>query len=158
MKKITDLYEVNQTKLEQSFQDACANEEFKNYVYGLNIKEEVLMKYTSGLEDAFLECEHCKKCKNLDICQNKVQGYCYTPIGNENLITFSYVACDKMKKKLEEDAYKDNLDLFEMPIEIKNASFKDIKSTNSLSIFFTFSSPTKLSNSSNISSIDLFCS
>jgi len=126
VKKLTDLYEVNQTKLEQSFQDACANKDFKDFVYGLNIKEEVLIKYTSSLEDTFLEYENCKKCKNLDTCKNKVLGYCYTPVGTNNMITFSYIACSKMNKQLKENAYKENLALFEMPKELKNASFKDI--------------------------------
>ena len=126
MKKMTDLYDVDTTKLDQSFQDACAKKEFKDYVYGLNIKEEVLIKYTSRLEDAFLEFDNCKKCKKLDTCKNKVFGYCDTPVGNGNMINFSYVACDKMNQQLQENAYKENLDLFEMPAEIRDASFKDI--------------------------------
>ena len=54
MKKVTDIYKVDEDKLAHSFQDACSDKEFYDYVYGLNVKEEVLMKYTSSLEDAFL--------------------------------------------------------------------------------------------------------
>ena len=42
MKKVTDIYEVDELKLTQSFQEACTNKEFKEYVYNLNIKEDVL--------------------------------------------------------------------------------------------------------------------
>lgn len=126
MKKITDMYNTDILKLHQSFEDACANENFKNFVYGLNIEEEILIKYTSSLEEAFLECQNCKKCKSLDSCKNKVSGYAYTAIKEGNIINFSYDACKKLKSKLEMDAYKSNLDLYDMPKEIKDASFKAI--------------------------------
>lgn len=126
MKKITDLYNTDMTALTHSFQDACADKKFKDFVYGLNIKEEVLMRYTSSLEDAFNECENCKKCSSLSSCKNKVQGYCYSPVAADNIITFSYDACKYLQENLKENAYKENLDLFEMPKDIKNASFKNI--------------------------------
>ncbi len=126
MKKVTDIYEVDNKKLIQSFQDACAKKEFKDYVYNLNIKEDILIKYTSSLEESCEEFYNCKNCKNLENCPNKIKGYCYTAIDNGNVITFSYDTCPKMDKKLKEDSYKENLDLYELPKEIKDASFKDI--------------------------------
>ena len=123
MNKIDKLPEADLTALTHSFWDACENQDFKDFVYGLNIKEEILMKYTSSLEDAFLECQNCKNCKSLDSCKNKVEGYCYTPIGGERIITFSYEEC---KKKEKENAYKENLELFDINKDIKNASFKEI--------------------------------
>lgn len=126
MKKITDYYNANITELTHSFQDACSNLEFKKYVYELNIKEDILMKYTSSLEDAFVENKNCYNCKSLKTCKNKIKGYVYTPIKNGNIITFSYDACKKMQKQQEEDAYKNNLDIYDLPKEIKEASFKNI--------------------------------
>ena len=126
MKKVTDIYETDNKKLTQSFQDACAKKEFKDYVYNLNIKEDILMKYTSSLEEAYEEFNNCKNCKSLDTCKNKIKGYCYTPISEGNIINFSYDVCSKMNKKLKDDSYKENLSLYELPKEIKDASFKDI--------------------------------
>lgn len=126
MKKITDVYEIDNTKLTHSFQEACANKEFKEFVDSLNQKEEVLMKYTSSLQDVLQETQNCKNCKNIETCPNKIKGYVYTPIISGNIITFSYDACKKEIKKEQEDAYKANLDIYKMPKEIKNASFKDI--------------------------------
>lgn len=126
MKKVTDIYKVDEEKLAHSFQDACSDKDFYDYVYGLNVKEDILMRYTSSLEDAFLENKNCKNCKGLDCCLNKVKGYCYNAINDKGMITFSYDACDYMKKKLENDSYKDNLELYEMPKDIKDASFKNI--------------------------------
>jgi len=126
MKKVTDMYKVNETDLIHNFQDACSDKGFKEYVYSLNIKEDILMKYTSSLEEAYQECENCKKCKDLDNCLNKLKGYVYTPILESNMINFSYDACPKQEKVLKETAYKDNIDLYDMPKEIKEASFKNV--------------------------------
>ena len=126
MKKVTDIYEVDELKLTQSFQEACANKEFKDYVYSLNIKEDILKKYTSSLEDAFEEHNNCKNCKSLDKCKNKIKGYCYTPIKEDKLISFSYDACPGMAEKVKEEAYTTNIRMFELPKELKKASFKDI--------------------------------
>lgn len=126
MKKVTDLYNVDLIALHQAFEDACANKEFKDFVDGLNIKEDIMIKYTSSLEDAFLDCNNCKKCKDLANCPNKVPGYVYTPVSDGNVIVFSYDACKKLNKKLQDDSYKENLDLFEMPKSLKEASFKEL--------------------------------
>ena len=126
MKKIDEIPETDLTALKHSFQDACADKKYKDFVYGLNIKEEILMKYTSNLEDAFLECQNCEKCKSLSQCKNKVEGYRYVPREHKGIIEFSYEACDKKLDDLEKNAYKDNLELFEISQDIKNASFKDV--------------------------------
>lgn len=112
--------------LVHSFQDACSNKEFKEYVYNLDAKEETLMKYTTRLEEAFEECKNCAVCKNLETCKNKVQGYAYTPIAKEKTIEFSYVICKKQQEEEKRTSYQTNLELFDMPKDIKNATFKDM--------------------------------
>lgn len=117
---------VDETSLKHSFQDACSNKDFKSYVYGLGVSEDTLMKYTSRLEEAFSECKNCSSCKGLDVCKNKVPGYAYTPKGNDNIIEFSYVICQKQAEEDKKTSYQKNLELLEMPKDIKNASFKDM--------------------------------
>ena len=126
MDKLKNIYDFDLIDLTHSFQDACSDKDFKDYVYGLNIKEETLMRYTSNLEDAYKEMTSCKNCKNINDCPNKLKGYIYTPIKSGNVITFSYDACKKTQDKIKEDAYKANLDLFDMPKDIKNARFQDM--------------------------------
>ena len=126
MKNFSDIYNVDLTALHQAFEDACSDSEFKDFVYGLNIKEDIMIKYTSSLEDAFLDCKNCKKCKDLSTCPNKVPGYVYTPVSEENVIVFSYDACPKLNNKIKEDSYKENLDFFEMPKALQEASFKSL--------------------------------
>ncbi len=127
MQKVNDLINnVDVTALSQSFMSACSDKEFKDFVYGLEIKEDILMKYTSSLEDAHLECKNCKKCPGLAECKNKVPGYVYTPIKDNNIINFSYVACDKKIKEIKDNEYRQNIELFDMPKDIANATLKDM--------------------------------
>lgn len=126
MKVKEELLKSDITALTHSFQDACANKDFKKFVDSLKIKDDVLMKYTSSLEDAFVEYNNCKNCKGLLQCNNIMNGYRYTPIEKNGVITFSYDACDKEIKELETNKYKNNLEVFDMPKNIKDASFKDI--------------------------------
>ncbi|HIR49062.1 MAG TPA: primosomal protein DnaI [Candidatus Faecimonas gallistercoris] len=118
--------DIDQLNLLHSYQDACSNEKFRKYVEKLPIEEEVLIKYTSSLEDAYQEYENCKKCKSLACCKNKIEGYCYTPKKDKKIINFSYIACKWNQIAMQENAYKENLELFDMPIEIKEASLKNV--------------------------------
>ena len=113
-------------KLKHSFADACQNKEFMNFAYQLDAPEDILMKYTSNLQDSYNECENCRHCNNLATCKNKVKGYCYKPNVNGNIIEFSYYECPK--KALEEklNAYQNNLKLYSMPQKIKSADFRGL--------------------------------
>jgi len=126
MKKIDDFYEVDNTKLQQSFITALNDKDFKAFINTLDIKDETLMKYTSNLEEASIEYHNCKNCKSLNACKNNMKGYKYTPIKEKEIITFSYEMCPKKEKEEDTLAYQKNLELFDMPKEIKEANFKDI--------------------------------
>lgn len=127
MKKITEVMEKdNKTNLKQSFMDACSDKEFKEYVYNLNIKEDILINYTSNLQDAYIEYNNCANCKGLSSCTNKLQGYRYTPYLDKDIINFEYAACDREVDKIQKDKYLSNISSFEMPKNIREASFKNI--------------------------------
>lgn len=127
MKNINSIMDkADEIELTHSFQDACSDKEFYNYVFSLDIQEETLKKYTSRLEDSFIEYKNCKNCPGLSECKNKVIGYKDTPEKDHDLISFSYVACKKLEKKIHDTAYQENIELFEMPKDIKEATLKDL--------------------------------
>ena len=127
MKKIDKIVKNdNKTDLKHDFMEACQDKEFKDYVYGLNIKEKILMNYTSTLQDAFLENKNCENCRSISTCKNKVKGYKLTPESNDKIITFDYVACSKKIKNDKTKEYEKFIKLYEMPANVKEASFKDI--------------------------------
>lgn len=132
MKEINDVIDnitLNQRiqlNLRKNFQEAMHDSNFRTIVTKLNLEEEILMKYTSQLEDCAQEYEHCLHCKNLLACKNKITGYVYLPEVIEGNLEFNYVACKYQQKKLKEQKYLGNILLFDMPQDIKNARMKHI--------------------------------
>lgn len=103
---------------------------FRKIANELGLNPEVLMKYTSKLENAACELKHCKKCKNILECKNEISGYVYYPIKNDENIEFCYMPC-KYKKMLEqENSYQNNIMYFDIPKNIKEASMRDIDTSD----------------------------
>ena len=112
--------------LKHSFMDACSNKDFSEFIKTLPIEEEILIKYTSKLEDAAKEYSNCKNCKEFSSCKNQIKGYCYTPLKENDTINFSYVMCNRLKETEKEKAYLKNINYYEASEELKKASFKDL--------------------------------
>lgn len=113
-------------KLKLSYEESKKDETFKELVDSINLSDDKLMKYTSRIEECTLEYKNCKKCKSLSSCKNSMTGYCYLPILNEGVLSFSYVACKYKEKYDEENKYTKNITSIDIPREIKNAKMKDI--------------------------------
>lgn len=127
MRRIVNTIEkVDENALQASFVESIKDSEFANYINSLEIPYEILMKYTSSLEDCLKEKKNCAKCKSLSVCPNMVKGYAYTPEFIGKKILFSYVACSRYNKHLEKTNYLKNIDFFKLPKELMEASFQDI--------------------------------
>lgn len=127
LSKIINKFDKNiDLKLEKEFNKAIEDSDFKKLVTKLDMPKKYLMKYTSKLQKTAVELSHCQNCKNVLECNHEVVGYVYYPTANENNLIFDYIPC-KYQKKLEKDnKFKENISLFDMPTEIKNAKMKDI--------------------------------
>ena len=127
MKSVNNVIgQLDENALKKQYLDACKNKDFKEYIKLLNIEEELLMKYTSTLEDAHQQFENCKQCKGLENCSNDIPGYLSKPMKEGKLINFSYVACKFKQKQLTDQEYINHLSYYNMPLEFKQASFKEI--------------------------------
>lgn len=129
MKNVKDIMKMsdqNVFDLKSNYQEALNNSKFRDYVKILNIPNEILMKYTSTLEDACLEFNNCSSCKALGMCKNQTKGFVLSPKRYNNTLNFEYVACPYMQKNLQENEYKKNIELFSAPKKIKEASLKSI--------------------------------
>lgn len=125
MKSVNTIFKMKEDvliSLKQNYIKAMENIKFRDYVNLLSIEEDILMKYTSILQDACSEFYNCKSCKGLNECKNKVKGYLLTPNKDKNKISFSYVSCKYEKDQM----YKKNVVLFDVPKMIKNADLRDI--------------------------------
>lgn len=132
MQKISELTKFKKinTNLDEAYDEALKNEDFKEMVSKLKIKRDILIKYTTTLENCAKEYHNCKNCKNICECQNTIIGYAYLPKISEGNLIFSYRPC-KYKNRLEKkNKYQNNIYLYNVPAEIKEASFSKIYKTD----------------------------
>ena len=121
---------LNNIDLDIEYKEALKNTEFKQITKSLKIDDDELKKYTSLLEESSKEYKHCKNCKNLLDCKNKVEGYCYLPINNNGALTFVYKPC-KYKEAMEnKNKHLNNIKYFNTPEYVKDASFENIYKTD----------------------------
>mgnify|MGYP005808808341 CR=1 FL=1 len=124
MKKISTLIKKEDVvKLKSYYGEALNDEDFSDYVSKLDVSMDVLIKYTSSIEDAVMELNNCRKCKGLKNCPNTLRGHVFKAIKDGNNLNFSYVPCSKLIKEEDTYAYKKNITCFELPKEISEASF-----------------------------------
>lgn len=132
MQKVSDKVKKNNLDylLDSAYDEALENENFKNFVCKLKIKREILKKYTSLLEESSFEYSNCLNCPGILECKNKIEGYAKLPKLVNDSLEFIYKPC-KYKKKLDkEEATHKNTSVFNVPNEIKEASFKNIYKTD----------------------------
>lgn len=110
------------TSIKQNYIKALEDEAFRRLITQYKIDEEVGMKYTSRLMDSSKEHTNCSNCPSLAACSNSVRGFCLTPKQNKNTINFSYDMCKYLKK----GEYRENVQVFDVAKDIKNASIKNI--------------------------------
>lgn len=92
--------------------------------FSLSIEE--MSKYTSLLTDAKEEYSHCRHCKGIMECKNKIMGYAYLPREKEGKLTFNYQPCKYQSKKAKEMSYLKNINLFSLPESLTSARLEDI--------------------------------
>lgn len=110
------------TSIKQNYIKALEDEAFRRLITQYKIDEEVGMKYTSRLMDSSKEHTNCSNCPSLAACSNSVRGFCLIPKQNKNTINFSYDMCKYLKK----EEYRENVQIFDVAKDIKNASIKNI--------------------------------
>ena len=127
MQKInTVISKKNDLKLKQAYMDACSNPKFKEYVDSINLKDDILGKYTSQLEDVLKEHEHCLSCPSLKDCKNSVRGHFLEAIVEESGLNFAYLPCHYQQRQEKITAHLKNMTCYDLPNDIKKASLKEI--------------------------------
>lgn len=114
------------SELKKEYLKAKKDEDFETYLRQIRLPHEVLMRYTSRLEDCFNEKKNCANCKCLNDCNNEVYGFCLQEVAVDNKLSFEYKSCKYKNKELKDN--KDNINVYtiDIPKEIKNAKMKDI--------------------------------
>lgn len=131
VEKMSDYGFNGKDEVLKNFNVAKENECFNELVSKLKLPDEKLMKYTTTLEECSINYEICSKCKGLIHCPFKLNGYSYLPRVIDSRLEFDYQPCKYKIKELKKNSYQDNVYLFDLPKEIKEASIDDIYSNDS---------------------------
>lgn len=124
-------YGKSNYKLEADYRKCYDNDmTFRKIANDIDLPTDTLMKYTTKLEKTSCELKNCKGCKDLFSCKNEVNGYVYYPQKNDNDIEFCYIPC-KYKKEIDKNnEYRDNIYYFNISENLKNASMKEIDTSD----------------------------
>ena len=178
MKNVSSMVKMSKEELDslkQNYIKKLSNKDFKDLVSSLNLPEEVLMKYTSQLEDSSIEYNNCRNCKGLSECKNKIKGYMYAPLVDKNDINLkdkyveflfyylkkfdnpdtklSDLKYDLLKNILPEEKEKDDLENSEnnnLNFPIKDSEIKDNSFNKNIENFGMNSSKKEEKEESNI--------
>jgi len=117
-------------ELEKNFNENLKDDDFKKLVEKLHVPKDILVKYTSSLEESSKVYKHCLECKNIMDCPYQMAGYAYLPKVVDGNVSFGYQPC-KYRKKLDlKNNHLKNVYLFEIPTEIKEANMNKIYMTD----------------------------
>ena len=114
------------TELKKAFKEALENNDFKLLCEKLKLDEEILMKYTSYLEESSCEFSNCLNCKGLNECKNSLIGHAYLPRVVNGLLEFNYKKCNYKKKQDKQYNYQNNITYYNVSKENKLADFSKI--------------------------------
>ena len=116
----------NKDELEDNYIKALKNKEFVKIVNKLDVSDEVKSHYTTSLLELADNSLICSKCKGLDSCPYDIKGLCkYAYVENE-VIKFAYKKCLFKEKNDNDNEYQKNVYANKIPLEIREASFKNI--------------------------------
>lgn len=136
MEKLDDVinhkYYKSDSKLSSYYQKQYDEDNvFRKIANSVDLPTDTLKQYTTEFIESANEIKNCKKCKNIMECKNLVSGYVYYPDKNMDQVEFSYVPCKYQKEILKDnEKYLDNIYYFDIPKEIKDASMKNIDTSD----------------------------
>jgi len=127
MDKNQTLTKFDEKSLEDNFNEALENKEFKRLLKTIGVDKKTAMKYTSSLQETITELDHCKNCDGLMYCENRLEGHVFYPEAHNNQVVFSYVPCkyekeyqNKQKEKITRDKEIFNAKMSDIDITDKN--------------------------------------
>ena len=112
-------------ELRREFILSSQDETFKKLCNRLKCPDEILMRYTTKLEECANELKKCAKCKKLESCTNDITGYVYYPSVRNYNLEFVYKPCKYFKEKNKQEKYNNTV-FFETPKSLRNASLSDL--------------------------------
>ena len=126
MIKVGDMMNYDSKKLKESYQEALNDKEFKEFIDKIKIPEEILMKYTSTLEECSKEFHNCLNCPGLNACQNQMLGYAYLPRMSNGILQFHYKPCKYKTNQDKKYHFLKNIKYYNLPKNYIDASWSKV--------------------------------
>ena len=117
---------ADKKELANNYATALKDDEFKKVVSELEALDEVKCRYTSNLQEIADVNIICDNCKGLGYCPYDIIGLRKVAVTDGNVINFMYKKCAYKEKDDKEKEYLNNIYVYKMPKEIREASFKNI--------------------------------
>lgn len=127
---LEDMKNIEKVDLDVEYKNASKDTNFKTITKSLKLKDEELKKYTSILEECSIEYDHCKNCKGIIECKNKVEGYCYLPVNDHGNLNFTYRPCKYKQALVKKNKHLENIKYFNTPKYVEEASLDNIYKTD----------------------------
>lgn len=116
----------DEKKLMDNFSKALKDEDFVKIVNELDVSDNVKARYTSNLQEVAEINIICSNCKGLANCPYDIVGLQKIAVANNNVINFMYKKCKYKEQDDKAKEYLENIFIYKMPKEIREASFKNI--------------------------------
>ena len=113
-------------ELANNYASALKDDEFRKVVSELDVSDEIKARYTSNLQEIADVNVICDNCKGLGYCPYDIIGLRKVAVANNNVINFMYKKCAYKEKDDKEKEYLNNIYIYKMPKEIREASFKSV--------------------------------
>lgn len=129
MKELKDMNMINKdvnSTLKKEYVNMIKDSNFENYIRNIHLPVETIIKYTTRLEMCYNECVNCNLCKGLNECKNEIYGFRLKETVDNDKLRFDYVSCKYKNKEIKDNKDNENVYVFDIPKEIKNAKMKDI--------------------------------
>ena len=117
---------VNENSLKKNFVKALKDPEFIKVVNELDVPDEIKYRYTSTLQEVASVNKKCNECKSLRDCPFDIKGVKEIAKVENGIIKFMYVDCPYKEKDDKEKEYLNNVTVYKMNKEIREASFKNV--------------------------------
>ena len=128
--KNLEKFGIEKTDLFREYHNALLNPSFSELVKNIKLDEKILMTYTSIIEECASEYDHCKNCKGILECPNRIKGHAYLPVMVNGNLNFNYKPCKYQEKIIKNNRFQKNIRFFNTPESLKSASMDKIFKTD----------------------------
>ena len=126
MLKVSNDLKKDESKLLTHYREAIKDPRFKDFTTKLKLDDDVLMKYTSVLQESCIEFNNCLNCQHMSECKNKLVGYSYLPKVTNGKVSFNYKPCHFKREYNQKFNHLKNVKYYNLPKSLQTANWDSV--------------------------------